>query len=75
MSGPLACPGIYEKKKAFTLLELLVTIAIIAILAALLLPALSKSKSSALQTQCLGQTRQLALALQMYAQDSKDILP
>lgn len=62
-------------RPAFTLVELLVTVAIISILAALLLPALSRGKSSAMQTQCLSQTKQLALALQMYAQDSKDFLP
>jgi prepilin-type N-terminal cleavage/methylation domain-containing protein/prepilin-type processing-associated H-X9-DG protein len=60
---------------AFTLAELLVVIAIIGILAALLLPALSKSKASALQTECLGQNRQIALAMQMYAQDNKDVMP
>jgi prepilin-type N-terminal cleavage/methylation domain-containing protein/prepilin-type processing-associated H-X9-DG protein len=61
--------------RAFTLIELLVVIAIIGILAALLLPAASKSKATALQIQCLGQNKQLALALQMYTQDNLDFLP
>ena len=61
--------------RAFTLIELLVVIAILGILAALLLPALSKGKSSARQIQCLGQNWQLALAMQLYAQDFTDALP
>jgi prepilin-type N-terminal cleavage/methylation domain-containing protein/prepilin-type processing-associated H-X9-DG protein len=64
-----------KSRRAFTLLELLVVIAIIGILAALLLPVLNKSKQNALQTQCLSQNRQIALALQMYAQDNKDVMP
>ncbi len=61
--------------EGFTLIELLVVIAILGILASLLLPALAKSKSRALQVQCLGQTKQLALALQMYTHDNKDWMP
>lgn len=48
---------------------------VIAILAALLLPAISRSKAAAQQTQCLSQTRQIALALQMYSTDNSDALP
>lgn len=61
--------------RAFTLVELLVTIAIIGILAGLILTALSQGKASALQTQCLSQTKQIALALQMYTQDYADVMP
>jgi prepilin-type N-terminal cleavage/methylation domain-containing protein/prepilin-type processing-associated H-X9-DG protein len=60
--------------RAFTLVELLVVIAVIAILAALLLPVLAKSKSQARITVCLNNKRQLALAWLMYAQDSRDYL-
>jgi prepilin-type N-terminal cleavage/methylation domain-containing protein len=62
-------------RSAFTLIELLVVIAIIAILAAMLLPALSKAKRTAEQTQCMNCMKQAGLVIQMYLGDYNDVLP
>jgi prepilin-type N-terminal cleavage/methylation domain-containing protein len=59
----------------FTLLELLVVMAVISILAALLLPVLSKSKQKAWQTYCSNNVRQLQLGWLMFAADNNDDLP
>src|SRR6266702_8935525 len=56
-------------KRAFTLVELLVTIAIIGILAALLLTALSSVKLKAQRIHCLSNVKQLALGSFMYASE------
>lgn len=60
---------------AFTVVELLIVIAIIAILAALLFPVLGKAKSYAQRTACLNNLEQINHAIQLYAGDNHDLLP
>src|ERR1035438_7509423 len=62
-------------RPAFTLIELLTVIAIIAILAAILFPVFAKAREKANQTSCLSNNKQIALGFQMYAQDYDQRLP
>ncbi len=64
-----------RRGRAFTLIELMVVIAIIAILAALLLPTLGRAKKSVARAQCSNNLKQLALAINMYADEHGDALP
>ena len=61
-------------KKTFTLIELLVVIAIIAILAAMLMPALSKTKEHSHNVQCMSNHKQIAMTFLSYSNDYK-VLP
>ena len=62
-------------RRGFTLIELLVVIAIIAILAAILFPVFAQAREKARATMCLSNLKQLATAVQMYAQDNNEKLP
>jgi len=64
-----------QTSNAFTLLELLVVIAVIGILSALLLPALSQAKENGRRTTCANNLRQVSVAIRLYADDCADALP
>ena len=61
--------------RAFTLLELLVVIAVIGALAALLLPVFGRVQESGRATVCLSNLHQIGVALQLYVQDNRNRLP
>jgi prepilin-type N-terminal cleavage/methylation domain-containing protein/prepilin-type processing-associated H-X9-DG protein len=60
-----------KSRKAFTLVELLVVIGIIAVLIAMLMPALQRARQAAIQTECLSNIRQCALGFQEYAAENR----
>jgi prepilin-type N-terminal cleavage/methylation domain-containing protein len=62
-------------RRGFTLIELLVVIAIIAILAAILFPVFARAREKARQSTCTSNQRQIAMSVQMYAQDHEETLP
>jgi prepilin-type N-terminal cleavage/methylation domain-containing protein/prepilin-type processing-associated H-X9-DG protein len=75
MSVPRATKTSFPKNgRAFTLIELLVVISIIAIIASLILPALSRAKGRAQGSFCLNNTRQLSLAWTVYADEHNGLL-
>ncbi|MBR6060072.1 MAG: type II secretion system protein [Victivallales bacterium] len=64
-----------KTQRTFTLIELLVVIGIIAVLAAMLMPALGKAREKANQTTCINQIRGFSTACMMYRQDFRDRFP
>jgi prepilin-type N-terminal cleavage/methylation domain-containing protein len=67
--------GLENRWRAFTLLELLVTIGIIAVLAALLFPALSQAKATAARINCINNQKQLGYGWEIYAGDFNGNMP
>jgi prepilin-type processing-associated H-X9-DG protein/prepilin-type N-terminal cleavage/methylation domain-containing protein len=65
----------FAAAKAFTLVELLVVIGVIALLAGMLMPALAGARRSAESIVCLSQLRQIGAAALMYANDHDGVLP
>ena len=63
------------RRYGFTLVELLVVIGIIAILIALLLPALNRARAHAINVQCLSNLRQIGQICLQYAVENKGFLP
>ncbi|MFT3788290.1 MAG: prepilin-type N-terminal cleavage/methylation domain-containing protein [Tepidisphaeraceae bacterium] len=63
------------RRRAFTLVELLVVIGIIALLISILIPSLAKAREAGIRTQCLSNLRQTYTALMFYARDSHDFVP
>ena len=68
-------PSTFDSKLAFTLVELLVVLAISGVLAALLMPALGKAKEAGRSTACIGNLRQVGIALQVYVESNNNRLP
>jgi prepilin-type processing-associated H-X9-DG protein len=64
-----------QRRDAFTLIELCVVIATVAVLAVLLLPALAATHPDSQAFQCMENQRQLILGWQMYAEDNNSLLP
>ncbi len=65
---------IQARSRAFTLLEVLVVVAILAVLVAILAPSLERARSQSKATQCLSNMRQLAYGWNMYSDDNRDIM-
>ena len=68
-------PAAGKRRGAFTLVELLVVIGIIALLISILLPAMSKARESARRTACLSNLRQFNITLRLYANTYRDYVP
>lgn len=71
----ISTPVSSRSRQAFTLVELLVVIGIIAVLIAMLLPSLNRARESAKRVACASLLRQIGIATRNYAVDNRDALP
>jgi prepilin-type processing-associated H-X9-DG protein/prepilin-type N-terminal cleavage/methylation domain-containing protein len=65
---------VMKKRNAFTLVELLVVLAIITVLISLLLPALNKARRAAVSVQCMSNLRQCQMGFALYANDNRQVI-
>ena len=64
-----------KRELKFTLLELLVSLGIVAVLASLLLPTLNRARNSAMKSLCMDNLHQIGIAIQLYSVDNSDFIP
>ena len=74
-SSSITSRAIGRDLRAFTLVEILVVIAIIGLLVAMLLPALGRAKSQVQLADCRNRLRNIGVALRLYANEREDLLP
>src|SRR4051812_41412608 len=67
--------GMRRTRGGFTLVELLMVMAVIGVLTAMLLPTLSRAKAKAQQVQCMSQQKQWAMAFRMYVDEHDNLIP
>src|SRR5580765_3544415 len=68
-------PATTLSRRAFTLVELLVVVGMIALLIGFLLPALTRARKSALRTTCLSNMRQVFMSFHIYANENQGHVP